>query len=192
MIDRPEIDAGAETDAPLRVVRAVPLPKQFVIVGGVHSLGIALFVGFLSLVALKLGADFANGGSGDANLPFALAWATAAFGIAFLALWSLHYAILIRRRSQTAYVIFPDRVEVRRDGSPRPSDVIPLDRTIAVQSWAGPLLRPQGLATLTLVVEDPPDPSGRRRHVFHPLPNIPEPDAVADLIRSRLPARASS
>ncbi|WP_165250877.1 PH domain-containing protein [Paludisphaera soli] len=177
------------TEAPIRVVRPVPLPKQFAIVGSIHSLGIALFVGFLTLVALKLGADFANGGSGDVNLPFALAWSATAFGIAFLGLWSLHYAKLIVARSRTAYHIHADRVEVRRDGSPRPTDVIPLDRGVAVQSWTGPLLRPQGLATLTLVVEEPSGTGGRVRHVFHPLPNVPDPDSVADLIRSLIHAR---
>ncbi len=180
------------TEAPIRVVRAVPLPKQFAIVGSIHSLGIALFVGFLTLIALKLGADFANGGSGDANLPFALAWSGTAFGVAFLGLWSLHYAKLIVDRSRTAYHIHADRVEVRRDGSNRPAAVIPLDRVVAVRSWTGPLLRSQGLATLTLVVEEPTAPHGPVRHVFHPLPNIPEPDSVAELIRSLTPDRSGA
>ncbi|MDG3007959.1 PH domain-containing protein [Paludisphaera mucosa] len=182
---------GPETE-PLRIVRAVPVARQFVVVGGIHSFGIAVFVGFFALVALKLGADFANGASGDVNLPFALAWAAMAFGVAFLTLWTLHYWKLVVQRDRTSYVILPDRVEVRRVGRDRPTSTIPLDRTVAVQSWTGPFLRPHGLATLTLIVEEPPGPSGHSRHVFHPLTNVPDPEAVADLIRSRIAAGASA
>lgn len=173
-------------ESPIRVVRPVPLPRQFAIVGGIHSFAIAAFLGFLAIIALKLGSDFV-GVPGD-SLPFALAWGTVAFGVSFLTLWTLHYWKLIQQRGRTSYLIFPDRVEVRRDGSARPVDAIPLGRTVGVQSWTGPLLRPHGLATLTLIEEEPPGPSGHSRHVFHPLPNVPDPEAVADLIRDRMAA----
>ncbi|WP_165072684.1 PH domain-containing protein [Paludisphaera rhizosphaerae] len=173
-----------DDEKPLRVVRPVPLTREFGLIGAIHSLGFALFLGFFALIALKLGADALNGGRGDANLPFALAWAATTFGVAFLALWSFHYWKLIAQRERTSYLIFPDRVEVRRDGRARPVDVIPLARTAGVQSWSGPILRADGLATLTLIVEEPAGPSGRSRHVFHPLPNVPDHEAAADLIRS--------
>lgn len=174
----------ADDKKPLRILRPVPVIREFRVVGAIHSLGFALFLGFFALIAVKLGADALNGGRGDANLPFAMAWGATTFGAAFLALWSLHYWKLIVQRERTAYLIFPDRVEIRRDGRPLPVDVIPLGRTVGVQSWSGPILRPAGLATLTLIVEEPPGASGKARHVFHPLPNVPEPEAAAELIRS--------
>jgi len=183
---------SAGPEAPLRVVRPVPLPRQFAVAGAIHSLGVGLFVGFFALVALKLGADLANGGRGDANLPFALAWSAVVFGTASLALWALHYAILVAERSRTSYAIFADRVEVRRDGSPRPSRTIPLAGAVGLQSWTGPLLRPRGLAILTIVVEEPSGSAAPPRHVFHPLPNVPDPDEVAALIRSLIPAQQAA
>ncbi|WP_337175713.1 PH domain-containing protein [Paludisphaera sp.] len=180
----------AETDdTPLLVARATPVPRQFRLVGGIHSIAIALFVGALALIALKFAADAARGVASDGNLRFALAWSAVATATAFFALLALHHRALIGARSRTAYLVFADRVEIRRDGSPRPLAVIPLARAIAVESWTGPLLRPGGLATLTIVEEGPPDPAGRRRHVFHPLPNVAEPEAVAEAIRSRLGGR---
>lgn len=173
-----------DDEKPLRVVRPVPLTREFGLIGAIHSLGFALFLAFFALIALKLGADALNGGRGDANLPFALAWAATTFGVAFLGLWSFHYWKLIVQRERTSYLIFPDRVEVRRDGRPLPVDAISLGRTVGVQSWSGPILRPAGLATLTLIVEDPPGPSGKSRHVFHPLPNVPDHEAAAELIRT--------
>lgn len=177
---------AAAEDAPLLVARAVAVPRQFRLVGGIHSFAIAVAFGFLALIATKLAADAIRGPSSDGNLRFALGWSAAATGVAFVALLAIHHRALIGLRSRTDYHVFPDRVEVRRDGSPRPRRVVPLARVVAVQSWAGPLLRPHGLATLTLVEEEPPGPSGRSRHIFHPLPNVADPEAVADLIRSRM------
>jgi membrane protein YdbS with pleckstrin-like domain len=177
--------ASAE-ETPLLVARAVPAPRQFRLVGGIHSFAIALLFGFVALIALKFGADAVRGASDGGNTRFALGWSVVATAAAFVALLAAHYRALIVARSRTAYLVFPDRVEVRRDGSARPRSVIPLARTIAVESWAGPLLRPLGVATLTLVEEEPPDRAGRRRHVFHPLPNVADPEVAADLIRSRL------
>lgn len=176
----------APEETPLLVARAVPAPRQFRLVGGIHSFAIALFFGFFALVALKLGADAVRAASDGGNMRFALVWSVVAAAAAFVALLAAHHRALIVARSRTAYFVFPDRVEVRRDGSARPRSVIPLARTIAVESWAGPLIRPLGAATLTLVEEQPPDRAGRRRHVFHPLPNVADPEAAADLIRSRL------
>lgn len=178
--------SAAAEDAPLLVARAVAVPRQFRLVGGIQSAGIAVFLGFLSLIAIKIGADAIRGRTPDGHLPLAAGGAAVATAAAFLALLALHHRALIGLRSRTAYHVFADRVEVRRDGSPRPRRVVPLARVVAVQSWAGPLLRPLGLATLTLVEEEPPDPSGRSRHVFHPLPNVDDPEAAAELIRSRM------
>lgn len=178
--------SAAAEDAPLRIARAVAVPRQFRLVGGIHSFAIAVAIGFHALIALKFGADAIRGPSPDGNLPFALGWSAAATGAAFLALLAIHHRALIDLRSRTAYLVFPDRVEVRRDGSARPGRVVPLARVVAVQSWSGPLLRPHGLATLTLIEEEPPGPSGRSRHVAYPLPNVEDPEAVAELIRSRM------
>lgn len=177
---------SAVEDVPLLVARAVAVPRQFRLVGGIQSAMIAQFLGFLALIALKFGADAIRGRSPDGNLPFAAGGAAVATALAFLGLLAFHHRAMIALRSRTAYVVFPDRVEVRRDGSPQPRRTIPLDRVVAVQSWTGPLLRPHGLATLTLIEEEPPGPSGCSRHVFHPLPNVAEPEAVADLIQARM------
>ncbi|OJW18945.1 MAG: hypothetical protein BGO49_18040 [Planctomycetales bacterium 71-10] len=178
--------SAAIEDAPLLVARAVAVPRQFRLVGGIHSGAIAVAFGFLALIATKLAADAIRGPSPDGNLRFALGWSAAATAAAFLALLAIHHRALIGLRSRTAYHVFADRVEVRRDGSPRPRRVVPLARVVAVQSWAGPLLRPAGLATLTLIEEEPPGPSGHSRHVAYPLPNVEEPEAVAELILSRM------
>lgn len=178
--------SAAAEDAPLLVARAVAVPRQFRLVGGIHSGAIAVAFGFVALIATKLAADATRGPAPDGNLRLALGWSAATTAAAFVVLLVLHHRALIGLRSRTAYHVFADRVEVRRDGSPRPRRVVPLARVVAVQSWAGPLLRPLGLATLTLVEEEPPDPSGRSRHVFHPLPNVEAPEAAAELIRSRM------
>ncbi len=176
----------AAEEAPLLIARAVPVPRQFRLVGGIHSGAIAVAFGFLALIALKFGADAIRGPADDGNLRFALGGSAGMTAAAFVALLILHHRALIGLRSRTAYHVFPDRVEIRRDGSAHPRSTIPLDRVVAVQTWAGPLLRPVGLATLTLIEEEPPGPSGRSRHLFHPLPNVEDPEAVAELIRSRM------
>ncbi len=172
-------------DVPLLATRAVPAPRQFRLVGGIQSAAIAAFAGFLALIALKSGADAVLGPADDGNLRFAFVWSAALALAAFPVLLALHHRAMIGLRSRTHYLVFPDRVEVRRDaGSSRRA--IPLDRTVAVESWAGPLLRPLGLATLILIVEEPAGASGRFRHVFHPLPNVEKHEEMAELIRARM------
>jgi membrane protein YdbS with pleckstrin-like domain len=175
------------SESPLLVVKPVPVLRQFWLVGGIHSAGIALFVGFLALVVLKIGADAVTGSSGDANLPFALAWGATAFGAAFLALWAFHYKMFVRDRGETTYTIYADRIESARGGSARPRLTVPLDRVIDVHSTAGPLLRPVGLATITVVADQPPGRSGPKGRLWVPFPNVPEPDEVCALIRSLIP-----
>ncbi|MDR3620406.1 MAG: PH domain-containing protein [Paludisphaera borealis] len=180
------------SEGPLLVVRPVPVLRQFWLVGGIHSAGIALFVGFLALVVLKFGADAVTGSSGDTNLPFALAWAATASGVAFLALWAFHYKAFVRDRGATTYTIYADRIEAARDGSARPSLTVPLDRVVDVHSTAGPLLRPVGLATITVVADQPTGRSGPKGRLWVPFPNVPEPDEVCALIRSLIPASRRS
>lgn len=173
---------------PLLVVRPTPVLRQFWLVGGIHSAAIALFVGFIALVALKFGADAATGASGDANLPFALAWAATIFGAAFLALWAYHYKAFVRDRDDTTYTIYADRIEATRRGSVRPRASVSFDRVVGVHTAAGPLLRPVGLATVTVVADQPPGRSGPRGRLWVPFPNVPEPDRFRDLIRERIAA----
>ncbi len=179
------------SESPLLVVKPVPVLRQFWLVGGIHSAGIALFVGFLALVALKLGADAANGSTGDANLPFALSWAVVAFSAAFLALWAYHYKKFVKDRFDTTYTIYADRIESTRRGVTRPGVTVPLARVVDVRSTAGPLLRPVGLATITLVADQPPGGSGPRGRLWTPFPNVPDADAVCALIRSLIPGARS-
>jgi len=177
-----------DVSEPLLVVRPVPVLRQFWLVGGIHSAAIALFVGFLALVALKLGADAVTGASGDANLPFAAAWAATAFGAAFLALWAYHYKAFVRDRAETTYTIFPDRIEATRRGSARPGLSVLFDRVVGLHSAAGPLLRPVGLATVTVVADQPPGRSGPRGRLWVPFPNVPDPERFCELIRARMSA----
>lgn len=175
------------SNEPLRVVRPVPVPRQFWVVGGIHSAGAALLLSFVALVIVKLGLDAIRGGRGDANLPLALVISTTVFAVSFGALWAFHYWKFIKERGRTTYAIFNDRVEVGVDGSPRPRYVIPMDRVAAVQAWSGPLLRPLGLATITLVVNEPSGRPGPVGHRWFPLPNVPDPDQTRELIRSLAP-----
>ncbi len=180
------------SEGPLLVVRPVPVLRQFWLVGGIHSAGIALFVGFLALVVLKLGADAATGSTGETNLPFALNWAAVAFGVAFLALWVFHYKKFVRDRAETTYTIYADRIEAARGASARPRLTVPLDRVVDVHATAGPLLRPVGLATITVVADQPPGRSGPRGRLWVPFPNVPKPDEVCELIRSLIPSARPS
>lgn len=172
------------SDEPLRVVRPVPVPRQFWVVGGIHSAGAALLLSFVALIIVKLGLDAIRGGQGDANLPLALVVSSTVFAVSFGALWAFHYWKFIKERGRTSYAIYADRVEVGLDGSPRPRYVIPLGEVATVQTWSGPLLRPLGLATITLVVNEPSGQPGPIGHRWFPLPNVPEPDQTRDLIRS--------
>lgn len=174
------------SDEPLRVLRPVPVPRQFWVVGGIHSAGAALLLGFVALVIAKLGLDALRGGRGDANLPLALIVSSTVFAVSFGAIWAYHYWKFIKERGRTTYAIYADRVEVGVDGLPRPRYVIPMNKVAAVQTWSGPLLRPLGLATLTLVIHEPSPPGrpGPVGHRWFPLPNVPDPDQTRDLIRS--------
>lgn len=172
------------TDETARVIEPTIVPRQFWLVGGIHSAGGALLLGFVALIVAKFGADLLNGGRGDANLPTALLVAVVVFSIALLALWTLHYQWFVRRRGATTYAIYADRVEVVINGAPRPQRVIPLAKVAAVQTWTGPLLRPLGLATIILVVDEPSRRGGPAGHRWFPLPNVPEPDQTRDLLRS--------
>jgi membrane protein YdbS with pleckstrin-like domain len=172
------------------VVKPVPVLRQFWVVGGIHSAGFALSVGFLALVALKLGADAATGSTGDANVRFALIWSATAFGAAFLALWAFHYKKFVLDRRETSYMIYADRIESMRRGAKQPSVTVPLDRVVDVRSTAGPMLRPVGLATVTVVADQSPGRSGPRGRLWAPFPNVPDADAVCALIRSLAPAAA--
>lgn len=175
------------SDEPLRVIRPVSVPRQFWVVGGIHSAGAALLLGFVALVIAKLGADALGGGRGDANLPVALGVSALVFVVSFVGLWAFHYWKFIKERGRTTYSIYADRVEVGLDGALQPRYVIPLGKVAAVQTWSGPLLRPMGLATITLVVDEPSGGSGPTGHRWFPLPNVPEPDQTRALIRSLIP-----
>lgn len=172
------------SDELVRVVRPVTVPRQFWVVGGIHSAGAALLLGFVVLVVVKLAADFFNGGRGDANLPMALVVSTVVFGLSFAAFWAFHHWKFIKERGETTYAIYADRVEVAHGGASRPRYVVPLANVAAVQTWSGPLLRPLGLATITLIVDEPSRRGGRAGHRWFPLPNVPEPEETRDLIRS--------
>jgi membrane protein YdbS with pleckstrin-like domain len=181
-----------DVSEPLLVVRPVPVLRQFWLVGGIHSAAIALFVGFLALVAVKFGADAVTGASGDASLPTAAAWGVTAFGAAFLALWAYHYKAFVRDRAETTYTIYPDRIEAMRRGSARPRLSVPFDRVVGVHTAAGPLLRPAGLATVTVVADQPPGRSGPRGRLWAPFPNVPESERFSELIRARIAAARAS
>jgi membrane protein YdbS with pleckstrin-like domain len=180
------------SESPLLVIKPVPVLRQFWLVGGIHSAGIALCVGFLALVALKLGADAANGSTGETNVPFALSWAATAFGAAFLALWAYHYKKFVKDRFDTTYTIYADRIESSRQGGAKPTVTVPLNRVVDVRSKAGRLLRPAGLATVTLVADQAPGRSGPRGRLWTPFPNVPDADEVCALIRSLIPAAGPS
>ena len=94
--------SAAIEDAPLLVARAVAVPRQFRLVGGIHSGAIAVAFGFLALIATKLAADAIRGPSPDGNLRFALGWSAAATAAAFLALLAIHHRALIGLRSPAA------------------------------------------------------------------------------------------
>ena len=49
------------------------------------------------------------------------------------------------------------------------------------------MFRPVGLATITVVSDQPPGRSGPRGRLWVPFPNVPEPDEVLALIRSLIP-----
>jgi len=178
------------SDEPARVVRPVAVPRQFWVVGGIHSAGAAMLLGFVVLVVAKLAADALNGGRGDANLPMALGVSAVVFGLSFAAFWASHYWKFIKERRETAYVIYADRVEIVRGAGSQPRYVVPLSKVATVQTWSGPLLRPLGLATITLIVDETARRSGRAGHRWFPLPNVPQPNETRDLIRS-LVARAA-
>ena len=107
-------------------------------------------------------------------------------------LWAYHYKKFVKDRFDTTYTIYADRIESTRRGATRPSVTVPLDRVVDVRSKAGPLLRPAGLATVTVVADQPPGRSGPRGKLWTPFPNVPDADEVCALIRSLIPPARSS
>lgn len=164
------------TKAPIRTIRPVVVPAQFLLWGPIICGFGALFPGFFAFVISNIVSP-----SFQPRLGFGIA-TYLLFFVLFLVLFGMK---TFSAPNRTIYAIYPDRIEMEEGLFNRSRRTVLLDRIIDVQLMEGLLQQGQGAGTIRLVTQQlvGQGQAGLTNQVFQ-LSNVPEPGEVYNLIRS--------
>jgi uncharacterized membrane protein YdbT with pleckstrin-like domain len=169
-------DTVPRTGEPLRVIRPVVIPAQFLVGGPMAAGFLAIFPGFFTFVISNMIAM-----SFEPRLGPGLV----AFGLAFVVILGLLGLRAFYQPGLTAYAIYPDRIEFEEGLLNRQKRTVLLDRIIDVRLTEGVLQRTVGAGTVTLVTQQLfSQGDGRLSNRTFWLYNVPDPGGVYELIRS--------
>src|SRR5581483_11245973 len=168
--------SASRTTGPIRVIRPVVVPAQFLVFGPIIAGFLALFPGFFTLVISNMIAMRFEPIIGPALVAFALTV------VAILALFALK---VFYEPGLTSYAIYPDRIEFEEGLLNRQRRTVLLDKIIDIQLTEGVLQRTAGAGTVGLVTQQlVSEGEGRlTNRTFH-LSNVPDPGGVYELVRS--------
>ncbi len=161
---------------PVRVIRPVVVPAQFLVAGPIAAGFLAIFPGFFTFVISNMIA-----------MPFepTLGPGLVAFGLTFAVILGLIGLKTLYEPGLTAYAIYPDRIEFEEGLLNRQRRTVLLDKIIDVQLTEGVLQRTAGAGTISLTTQQLVSQGDGRlsNRTFH-LSNVSDPGGVYELVRS--------
>jgi uncharacterized membrane protein YdbT with pleckstrin-like domain len=161
---------------PIRVIRPVVVPAQFLVGGPIAAGFLAIFPGFFTFVISNMVAMGFEPRLGPGLVAYALSFA----GILALIGLKVFY-----EPGLTRYAIYPDRIEFEEGLLNRRRRTVLLDRIIDVQLAEGVLQRAAGAGSITLVTQQlVSQGDGNLSNRTFRLINVPDPGGVYELIRS--------
>lgn len=180
------------TDAPLREIRPIPVPAQYLLTAPFAAAFASFFPAFFSLALAGVATALLGGtvtGMSDGP-PFGLAFAVYCMSfVVFMALlWAKHFL----EPAKTCYRIFADRVEYAEGLWSRQYRTVIYDQVIDVELTEGVLQQTQRVGTVTLVTQQLiSNQQGRLSNRRFALVNIPDARGIYELIRSLAIKRSS-
>jgi uncharacterized membrane protein YdbT with pleckstrin-like domain len=172
---------------PIRVIRPVVVPAQFLVAGPLVAGFLALFPGFFTFVLSNIIAGFrlVHGDVMAGRFEPVLGTALLVFALAFVAILALFALKVFYEPNLTSYAIYPDRIEFEEGLLNRQRRTVLLDKIIDVQLTEGVLQRTAGAGTVGLVTQQLVSQGEGRltNRTFH-LSNVPDPGGVYELVRS--------
>jgi uncharacterized membrane protein YdbT with pleckstrin-like domain len=180
--DQPEVRGGGSVhqldgaSGPIRVIRPVVVPAQFLVWGPIVAGFLAFFPGVFTFVisnmlAMRFSPSFGPG--------------FFAYNLAFAVILVLIALKVFYQPRLTTYAIYPDRIEFEEGLLNRQRRTVLLDKITDVQLSEGVLQRTAGAGSITLVTDQLVSfDQGRLLNRTFQLTNVPDPGEVYELIRS--------
>ena len=161
---------------PIRLIRPMVIPAQFLVGGPIAAGFLAIFPGFFTFVISNMIAM-----SFEPRLGPGLV----VYGMAFVVILGLIGLKAFYEPGLTTYVIYPDRIEFEEGLLNRQKRTVLLDRIIDVGLTEGVLQRTAGAGSVSLVTQQLiSQDDGRLSNRTFRLSNVPDPSGVYELIRS--------
>ncbi len=170
------MEPSREAEAPIRIVRPVVVPAQFLVQGPFVSAFVGLFLGFATFVTSNMIAGGHDPIVGPGLVVFSLAF------VVTLALFGLK---VFSEPGLTSYAIYPNQIEFEEGLLNRQRRTVLLDRIIDVQLSEGLLQQTVGAGTVSLVTQQLVSHGEAKltNRTFH-LSNVPQPVEIYELVRS--------
>ena len=165
-----------EASEPIRVIRPVVVPAQFLVAGPLIAAFPAFVIGFFTFVISNMLAMSFQPTFGPARF---------VVGLAFVVVLGLVVLRVFHGPTLTSYAIYPDRIEFEEGVLNRQRRTVLLANVIDVQLTEGVLQRTVGAGSITLVTPQlVGDGRGRLWNRMFSLNNVPDPVGAYELIRS--------
>ncbi len=167
---------ASRTSEPIRVLRPVIVPAQFLVAGPLIAGFLAFFPGFFTFVISNMI---------DMSFTPALRPGLVAYAVAFGVILGLLGLKAFLEPGRTSYTIYADRVEFEEGLFNRQRSTVLLDRIVDVHMTEGVLQRTAGAGSVTLVTQQlvSVGEGSLTNRSFH-LRNVPDPVGVYNLLRS--------
>lgn len=169
-------DAVPTASDPVRVIRPIVIPAQFLVGGPIAAGFLAIFPGFFTFVLSNMIAM-----SFEPRL-----WpCLVAFVLSFAVILGMIGLKVFYEPGLTTYAIYPDRIEFEEGLLNRRKRTVLLDKIIDVQLTEGVFQRTAGAGSISLVTPQIVSRGdGRLSNRTFRLSNLPDPGGVYELIRS--------
>jgi Bacterial PH domain len=176
-------------NAPIRVIRPLPVPAQFfvwgILVTGIVSLAPALIVGNIVQQDREFTKDWNRNVPAELRKgePGTFPWGIAVFAGCFLAGASLAGLTFLYAPRYTEYRIFPNRAEYYQGLFNRTQRTVVFDQVIDVKLSEGVLQQTKGVGTITLITKQLVSVNqGQLTNRTFSMRNVPEPQQVYEQI----------
>ncbi len=167
--------------APLREIKPVVVPAQFLVLGPLVAGFVAVFPGtFVFVVSGMFGDPFERLGRGPD-----FSYGLVAYFLAFAVVLALVGLKCFQEPAMTTYTVYADRVEYDEGFINKHRRTVVFDQVIDVELTEGVLQQTRGAGTVTLVTQQlVGNGDGKLSNRKVALVNVPQPREVYDLVRS--------
>ena len=169
-------DTVPRAGEPIRLIRRMVVPAQFIVGGPIAACFLAIFPGFFTfvisnMIAMSFEPRFGPG--------------LVVFGLSFAVILGLLGLKAFYEPGLTTYAIYPDRIEFEEGLLNRQRRTVLLDKIIDVRLTEGILQRTAGAGSISLVTQQlATQGDGRLSNRIYQLNNVPDPGGVYELVRS--------